>query len=161
MPATTPIEISTVGAKVYWAVENATTGAGVKPATGWAELVGVNAAPGFDMTPETIDASDISDYITQYVPGRQDPGGDASFTLNQSELARNTWNNMVTAANSAKQSGYRCWFQYVYPDDAKAYFWSGLPLTLGNGGIEQNALSTIPAHVIPNGAFEWNDKITS
>lgn len=156
MPA--PIEISTVGAKVYWCCELV---AGQKPASGWTELVGINSAPGFDMVPETIDASDISDYITQYVPGRQDPGGDAQFTLNHSDEARTKWEAMVTAANTAKASGLRCWFQYVYQDDAKGYFWSGLPLTLGNGGIEQNALSTIPAHVIPNGTFEWATKATS
>lgn len=153
-----PLEISTVGAKVYWACESSS---GVTPATGWTELVGVNAAPGFDMVPETIDASDISDYITQYIPGRQDPGGDAQFTLNHSAEARNGWNAMVSAADTAKRSGLRCWFQYVYPDDTYAYFWSGLPLTLGNSGLEQNALSTLPAHVIPNGAFKWDTKITS
>ena len=71
MPAT-PIEIVSVGAKVLYCVE--TTG-GTRPTTNYTELVGISAAPGFDMTPETIDVSDITDTITQYVNGRQDPGG--------------------------------------------------------------------------------------
>lgn len=158
MPATVPLEIGTVGARVFYAIEST---AGTRPtsASAYTELVGISQAPGFEMTPETIDASDISDYITQYIAGRQDPGGDASFTLNHSDAARTAWEAMVTAANTAKASGLRCWFEYVYDGDDKAYFWSGLPLTLGNGGIEQNAVSTIPAHVIPNGSFGWYDKI--
>ena len=152
MPAT-PVEIATVGAKVLYCVE---TTAGTRPTTGFTELVGVSAAPGFEMTPETIDVSDISDYITQYVPGRQDPGGDAAFTLNHSEAAITAWETMVSAANTALAAGKRCWFEYKYPNATRSYFWAGRPITLGNGGIEQNTASTIPAHVIPNGDFAWD-----
>ena len=154
MPAT-PIEITTVGAKVQYCVE---TVAGTKPTTGYTELVGVASAPAFDMTPETIDVSDLSDYFTQYVPGRQDPGGDAQFTLNHSEAAIDAWEAMVTAANTGLASGLRCWFEYVYPGATRSYFFCARPLSLGNGGMEQNAADTIPAHVIPNGTFEWANK---
>lgn len=157
MPAT-PIEIVSVGAKVLYCVE--TTG-GTRPTTGYTELVGISAAPGFDMTPETIDVSDITDTITQYVNGRQDPGGDAQFTLNHSEASITAWEAMVTAVNTALAQGKRCWFEYKYPAATRSYFWCGRPLTLGNGGIEQNAASTIPAHVIPNGEFEWATASTS
>lgn len=148
----TPVEISTVGAKVKWAVEQD----GTRPTSGYTELVGVSSAPGFDMTPETIDVSDISDYITQYVEGRQDPGGDAQFTLNHSEEAITSWNNMKAAADAALVNGNRLWFEYYYPKATKSYYWSGRPLALGHGGIEQNAASTLPAHVVPNGSFEWD-----
>lgn len=154
MPAT-PIEITTVGAKVQYCVE---TVAGTKPTTGYTELVGVASAPAFDMTPETIDVSDLSDYFTQYVPGRQDPGGDAQFTLNHSEAAIDAWEALVTAANTGLASGLRCWFEYVYPGATRSYFFCARPLSLGNGGMEQNAADTIPAHVIPNGEFEWANK---
>ena len=154
MPAT-PVEIATVGAKVLYCIESV---AGTKPTTGYQELVGISSAPGFDMTPETIDVSDISDYFTQYVNGRQDPGGDAQFTLNHSEAAIDAWEAMVSAATTALADGRRCWFEYQYPGATRSYFWSGRPITLGNGGIEQNTASTIPAHVIPNGSFEWANK---
>ena len=154
MPAT-PIEITTVGAKVQYCVE---TVAGTKPTTGYTELVGVASAPAFDMTPETIDVSDLSDYFTQYVPGRQDPGGDAQFTLNHSEAAIDAWETMCTAANTGLASGLRTWFEYVYPGATRSYFFCARPLALGNGGMEQNAADTIPAHVIPNGEFEWATK---
>lgn len=151
MPAT-PVEIATVGASVKWAIEQTQ---GVKPTIFANTLLGVSSAPGFDMTPETIDVSDISDYFTQYVNGRQDPGGDAQFTLNHSEAAIDSWEAMVSAATTGLASGLRCWFEYKYPGATRSYFWSGRPITLGNGGIEQNTASTIPAHVIPNGSFEW------
>lgn len=148
----TPIEIVSVGASVKYCIESSS---GTRPTTGFTEILGVSAAPGFDMTPETIDVSDITDTITQYVNGRQDPGGDAQFTLNHSEAAIDAWEAMVTAANTGLATGLRCWFEYKYPNATRSYFWCGRPLTLGNGGIEQNAASTIPAHVIPNGEFAW------
>ena len=154
MPAVTPIEITTVGAKVLWAVE-ATVG--TRPTTGFTELLGVSAAPAFDMTPETIDVSDLSDYFTQYVAGRQDPGGDAQFTLNHSEAAIDSWEAMVTAAETGLASGLRLWFEYKYADPSatRSYYFCARPVRLGNGGLEQNAADTIPAHVIPNGEFGW------
>lgn len=153
--AATAIEITTVGAKVQYCVESV---AGTKPTTGYTELVGVASAPAFDMTPETIDVSDLSDYFTQYVPGRQDPGGDAQFTLNHSEAAIDAWEALVTAAETGLASGLRCWFEYVYPGATRSYFFCARPVALGNGGMEQNAADTIPAHVIPNGDFEWANK---
>lgn len=151
MPVT-PIEITTVGAKVLYCVGTGTT----RPTTGYTELVGVSSAPAIEMTPETIDVSDLSDTITQYVPGRQDPGGDASFTLIHSDAAIEAWETMVSAAATGLASGNLTWFEYRYPiSGSKSYYFSGRPLTLGNGGLEQNAADTIPAHVIPNGSFTW------
>lgn len=152
MPAVTPIEITTVGAKVLYCVEST---AGTRPTTGYTELPGVSTAPGFDMTPETIDVSDITDTITQYVPGRQDPGGDAQFLLNHSEAAITAWETLVSSASTGLASGYRTWFEYKYPGATRSYFFCARPIALGNGGIEQNTADTIPAHVIPNGEFGW------
>ena len=152
--AVTPVEITTVGSCVKYAVE---TTAGTRPTTGYTVLPGVASAPAFDMTPETIDVSDLSDYFTQYVPGRQDPGGDAQFTLNHSEAAIDAWEDMVDAAETGIASNKRLWFEYAYGDAAatRSYFFCARPVALGNGGLEQNAADTIPAHVIPNGEFGW------
>lgn len=156
MPAT-PIEITTVGAKVQYCVE---TVAGTKPTTGYTELVGVASAPAFDMTPETIDVSDLSDYFTQYVPGRQDPGGDASYTLNHTNAVITAWKALVTTAATDYPLGKRLWWAYVYPDATDAYFWCGRPLALGSSGISQNSLSTIPAHCAVNEIHGWDTKPT-
>lgn len=152
MPVAIPVEITTVGAKVKYAFESV---AGTRPTTGYTELIGVSSAPALDMTVETIDVSDLSDTITQYVPGRQDPGGDLQFTLNHSDEAIDAWDTMFTAAETALASKLRMWIEYSFPGATYSYFYCARPLKLGNGGIEQNAADTIPAHVVPNGEFGW------
>lgn len=107
------------------------------------------------MTVETIDVSDLSDTVTQYVPGRQDPGGDLQFSLNHSDEAIVAWNAMKSAADTGLESKKRLWIEYAFPGATYSYFFCCRPLKLGNGGMEQNAADTIPAHVVPNGEFDW------
>lgn len=147
-----PIEVTTVGVRIRYKLESTPN---TRPTANFIDLVGVASAPAFDMTPETIDVSTLKDYYTQYMPGRQDTGGDAQFTLNHSEAAIDAWNTLVTTALQGQLQGKKIWFEYYYPNCNKSYFFSGQPLPLGNGGVEQNSASTIPAHVIPNGIFGW------
>ena len=133
------LEISTVGASVKYAFE-ATSG--TRPTSGYTELPDVNEAPEFDLAPETIDASNITDLITRYIPGRQDPGGDVAFTLNHTDATNRT-------------AGKRLWFEYVFPGAADSFYFAGQPVALGSSGISQNSLSTIPAHVIVSAVEGW------
>ena len=151
------LEITTVGAKVVYAWESTS---GTRPTTGYTELPDVNEAPEFDLSLETIDASNITDTITRYVPGRQDPGGDAAYTLNHTDAVITAWSGLVTTAATKYASGLRLWWAYVYPDAADSYFWCGRPLALGSSGISQNALSTIPAHCAVNEIHGWDTKPT-
>ena len=151
------LEITTVGAKVVYAWE---TSAGTRPTTGYTELPDVNEAPEFDLSLETIDASNITDLITRYVPGRQDPGGDAAYTLNHTDAVITAWKNLVTTAATNYPLGKRLWWAYVFPDAADSYFWAGRPVALGSSGIQQNSLSTIPAHCAVNEIHGWDTKPT-
>lgn len=151
------LEISTVGAQVAYCFE---TTAGTRPTSGYTVLPDVNEAPEFDLSIETIDASNITDKITRYVLGRQDPGGDASFTLNHTDAVITAWENLVTSADTNYAAGKRLWFAYIYPDAADAYFWAGRPSALGSSGISQNSLSTIPAHCAVNDIHGWDTKPT-
>lgn len=151
------LEITTVGAKVAYCIE---TTAGTRPTTGYTELKDVNEAPEFDLSLETIDASNITDTITRYVPGRQDPGGDASFTMNHTNAMITQWKAMVTAADTAYAAGKLCWFAYIFPDAADAFFWAGRPRDLGSSGIQQNSLNTVPGHVAVNKIEGWQTKPT-
>lgn len=148
------LEISTVGAKVLYQVVDATA---TRPTSDYTELPNVSAAPEFPMEVEALDASDITDLITRYIPGRQDPGTDVEFTLNHTDAVIDAWAELVTSASA---SGKVCWWEYQYPNATKSYFWKGQPVALGNGGIEQNAVDTIPARVIPQGGNEWAAKST-
>ena len=147
------LEITTVGAKVAYCFE---TTSGTRPTTGYTVLPDVNEAPEFDLSVETIDASNITDKITRYVPGRQDPGGDASYTLNHTDAVIDAWASIVSSAATNYALGKRLWWAYIYPDADDAYFWAGQPLDLGTSGISQNSLSTIPAHCVVNEVHGWD-----
>lgn len=150
------LEISTVGAKVKYAVEAT---AGTRPTTGYTEIPNVSAAPEFDMDIESLDASDITDTITRYIPGRQDPGTDATFTLNHTDAIISFWEDPSTGLlkqyDDAKTAGKAMWFEYCYPGATNSYFFKAEPVALGNAGIEQNAVDTIPAKIVPQGGNIW------
>lgn len=152
------LEITTVGATVKYCIE---TTAGTRPTKGYTEIPDVNEAPDFPMDVEVLDASNTTDRITRYVAGRQDPGGDKEFTLNHTEAVITKWGALVTAASTAYATGKQTWFEYVYPDATKSFFFSAIPLPLGNGGIAQNEVDTIPAHVICTGIGGWEAKSTT
>lgn len=154
MPNVVPVEITTVGAIVRYAFE-AEGATGVRPTTGYTDIIGVASAPGLDMTVETIDVSDLTDYITQYVPGRQDPGGDLQFSLNHSDEAIDCWKTMVSTAETMLAAKRKMWIEYAFPGATYSFFYCCRPVKLGNGGLEQNAADTIPAHVVPNGDCDW------
>lgn len=152
------LEISSVGAKVKYAIESKP---GVRPETGYIEIPNINEAPEISMSTETLDASDISDKVTRYIPGRQDPGGEKSFTANHTEKFIEIWEKLVKDAGEAYDKGLACWFEYVYPAPAKkSFFWAGIPMALGNNGIQQNQVDTIPASVICTDVAGWKDKST-
>ena len=146
------LEISTVGAHVKYCVVAAGT---ARPSTGYTELPNVSSAPEFDMDVEALDASDITDTITRYIAGRQDPGTDATITLNHTDAVIDAWESLVTSAQ-----GKEVWWEYAYPNATHSYYWKGQPVALGNAGIEQNAVDTIPAKVIPQGGNCWDDAST-
>lgn len=152
------LEISTVGAQVKYAFEST---AGTRPTSGYTVLADVNQAPEQDMSIETIDASNITDLVTRYIPGRQDPGGDQSFTLNHTDAVVAAWNTLAETAATNYLTGKRLWFEYAFPGAAKSYYWAGLPQQLGTGGISQNSLSTIPAHVVLVDWAGWDDASTT
>lgn len=149
------VEISSIGCKVLYCVESV---AGTRPTSGYTFIPCITSAPSFDNIPEQIDCSDLGDDITQYLPGRQDPGGDAAFTANITTDFLTAWETLCTAAATAKAAGKRVWFEYQTPNFAKSFFWAGDPVALGHGGLEQNAVQTVQAHVTPNGGQEWANK---
>ena len=152
------LEITTVGAIVKYAVE---TTAGTRPTSGYTTIPDVSSAPEMSMDVDALDASNITDEITRYAKGRQDPGSDAEFTLNHTEAVITAWGTLVTAATTAKASNKATWFEYQYPGATKSYFFKAEPVELvGNAGIEQNVVDTIPARVIPQGGNQWAAKST-
>ena len=146
------LEISTVGARVRWALE---TTENERPIGGYSLIPDVSEAPDFPLDVDTLDASNISDLITRYIPGRQDPGGAKTLALNHTENALSVWEQICAAYEAVKTSGLAVWFEYLYPNATRAFYWRGIPKPIGNNGISQNAVSTLNATVIPTGVGEW------
>ena len=165
------LEITTVGATVKYCIE---TTAGTRPTTGYTEIPDVNEAPDFPMDVEVLDASNTTDTITYASEDENvvtvdengnltavgNPGGDKEFTLNHTENVITVWNTLVSSASTAYAEGKQTWFEYVYPESTKSFFFTAIPLALGNGGIAQNEVDTIPAHVICTGIGGWEAKST-
>ena len=140
-------EIITVGARVKYAFE-VSGHAGERPTSGYVTLADVTEAPEIALSLETIDVSNIMDKITRYVPGRQDPGGEKTFTLNHTDAAIAAWNTLVAQADTKKDSGLRCWFEYVYPNATNSFYFCGTPKQIGSSGISGNSASTLSASVV-------------
>lgn len=153
------LEITSVGAKVYYAIES--TASTTHPVSGWTELIDVNSAPEQDLSVETIDVSNITDTVTRYAPGRQDPGADQVYQLNHTDAVISAWSGMVASAEAAATSGLKLWFQYWFPNATNSYYWAGTPLKLGTSGIEQNELDLIPAHVVLTAWEGWASASTA
>ena len=152
------LEIVTVGAKVVYCWE---ASAATFPSAGtWSVLPDVNEAPEFNLSVEVIDASNITDKITRYALGRQDPGGDAAYTLNHTNAVIDAWATLCSDAETNYAAGKRLWWAYIYPDAEDAFYWAGQPTALGSSGISQNSLSTIPAHCVVNEIKGWAAKPT-
>lgn len=151
-------ELSTVGASVAYAV--ATT-AGTRPTTGYIDLVGIKTAPEIDLSTEAIDVSNLSDKITRYIPGRQDPGGEKAFTAGNTAAFRTLWAAFVTAAETAFADGKETYIAYIVDGDADAFYWTGLPQTLGHDGLDDNSLVTCSPKVICTDVIGYATKPTA
>ncbi len=139
------LELTTVGAKVAYAV--ATT-AGTRPTTGYTDLIGLTEAPEIDLAVETLDASDLSDTKTRYKPGRLDPGGEKTFTANNTAAFRTLWATCVSAAETALAAGKETYFAYIVDGDDDAYYFTGMPQALGHGGLAQNSIVTCSPKIV-------------
>lgn len=135
-------EVITVGSKIKWKA------GATRPTADYTDLSDVNEAPPVEMSAEAIDVSNISDTITRYKSGRQDPGGQKTITLNHTDAVIAEWGSMVTAYANNGGTPMPIWLEYFYPGTINSYYLAIQPLPLGNNGIQQNQNDTIPAPCI-------------
>lgn len=132
--------LSTLGVKFGYAVE---TTAGTKPASfSWLERC--NSISGIELPIETIDASALEDYVTRYVAGRQDSGGEWTVTFNYTAEVADQLKDMISAYNTGKASSLKTWFEVWIPNATDAFFVVAQPpQQLPMPEISQNELLTI------------------
>ena len=129
--------ISTLKMRLGYAVE---TIAGTPP-TAYTWLQRANSIGSIDLSTETIDASAIEDEITRSIAGRQDTGGEWTFSFNLTNETEPVYQKMLDDAAEGLAENKRTWFTVWSPYLEKAFFIVAQP-----GGhipmpsIDQNAL---------------------
>lgn len=87
---------------------------------------------------------DNKTYVTKYVAGRQDSGGDWTVTFNYTAEVAAQLKAMIAAYNTGKQAGLKTWFEVWVPNSTDAFFLVAQPpQVLSMPEISQNELLTI------------------
>jgi len=129
--------ISTLGMKLGYAIE---TTPGVAP-TAYSWLQRANSIGGIELSTETIDASAIEDLITRSIAGRQDTGGEWTFSFNLTNETRPMYQKMLDDASDALTENRRTWFTVWSKYLDRAFFIVAQPGgTIPMPSIDQNAL---------------------
>lgn len=131
--------VSTLGVLFGYAVEAT---AGTKPEA-FNLLTRINSIGDVSLSTEQIDASALEDYVSRYVAGRQDTGGDFSVTVNVTDDTIAEWEALITAYK-ALDGGKEMWFETWSPYLEKAFFVKAQPpLVLPQPSMDQNGLMTM------------------
>lgn len=149
--------ISTLGITFGYGVEGT---AGTKPTT-FKRLTRINSIGGIAVENEQIDASAIEDEVSRYVQGRGDTGGSFPVTINATPETIEEWQEVISAYNTAKESGKRMWFQTVVPGFDDAFFAVAQPPTaIPQPEIAQNELLTIEMGLTIEEYVGMQEKVT-
>lgn len=131
--------VSTLGMKLGYAVE---TEAGQKP-TSFTWLERANSIGAIDLSTETIDASALEDMMTRSIAGRQDTGGEWTFTFNLTNETEPIYSKMLKDAADGLKQNKRTWFVVWSPNLTKSFVIVAQPGgTLPMSEIAQNELLT-------------------
>lgn len=140
MAAATIAGLSSLGIKLGYAVE---TTAGTAP-DAYTLLDRINNIAGIALTPETIDASALEDYIEKSVQGRQSAGGTWNITVNLTSETIAQWNTLITASQAGEAAGKATWFEVYHPSMADAFFVKAqVPKNIPMPEMGQNSLLTV------------------
>lgn len=129
--------ISTLKMRLGYGIE---TSPGVPP-TQYLWLQRANSIGAIDLSTETIDASAIEDDKTRTIAGRQDTGGEWTFSFNLTDETEPIYQKLLDDASSALAESRRTWFTVWSPYLDKAFFIVAQPGgTLPMPAIDQNVL---------------------
>lgn len=131
--------MSTLGVTLGYGTE---TTKGTKPSS-FSRLDRINAIGGITITPATIDASSLEDFVTRSVAGRADSGEQISITVNYTDETAAEWVQLI-ADYKALTGGKQMWFQTQHPQLNKAFFFIGQPpQEIPQPEMAQNELLTV------------------
>lgn len=109
--------------------------------TSYIWLQRANSIGAIDLSTETIDASAIEDETTRSIAGRQDTGGEWTFSFNLTNETYPVYQKMLDDASAALAENKRTWFTVWSPYLDKAFFIVAQPGgKLPMPAIDQNEL---------------------
>ena len=153
------INLSTLGIHLKYAAE---AEAGVRPTTGYIDLVGVKSTPSLNPSPDTLETTTLNEteYKT-YIDGLKDLGGALEFTFNLTQELVTIWEALMTAYEAAKVSGKSIWFLIDIPGLDEGWYFTGNPSNMGIPETEVNSVLEITNYITPTGAPEKAEKPTA
>lgn len=152
------INLSTAGIKLGYAVEQT---AGERPTTGFTRIYGVKSTPSLNPSPDTLETTTLDEleYKT-YIDGLKDLGGALEFTFNLTEELITTWDELMSAYETAKTAGKATWFVIVIPGLTEAFYFTGNPSNMGLPETTVNSVLEITNYITPTNAPEKYEKPT-
>lgn len=138
--AVTQSGISTLGVLIGYAIGSSSS----KPLT-FKALERANSVGGIELPSEKIDSSALEDYVTRYIAGRQDSGGEWQCVFNFTSETEAQLKEMIDAYNGRDVDGGEVmWFTVYSPQNTKAFFVIAQPpQVLPMPEMGQNELQTI------------------
>lgn len=154
---------STLGMKVYYSVEST---AGTRPTalSAYTEIVGVKEIPSIGEEASAIDVTPLAEPTggyRQYVAGLKDTGGTVALTANNTDAFQTAWATLVSAYATGQASNKDTWFCIVHPNLAKAFYFTGEPVSLGFSGASVNEALNATANIVAGKVEGWANKPTS
>lgn len=152
------INLSTAGVQLHYAVEQT---AGTRPTSGYTRIFGVKSTPSLNPSPEVLETTslDETEYKT-YIDGLKDLGGALEFTFNLTQELIQTWDELMTAYETAKVSGKATWFTIVVPGLEESYYFTGNPSNMGLPETSVSSVLEITNYITPTNAPERYAKPT-
>ena len=153
-----PIELSTAGIKIKYAVEAT---ADTRPTTGYTALPGIKAIPDLNPEPASLDATDLDQEEWKvYIPGLKDIGGAIALMANNNDTFMTAWETMVSAYDGAAAADKGMWYEVYVPGLTKSFFFKAIPSDLGLSAIDVDAVLEIEAFLTPVTVHGWDTAST-
>lgn len=144
------INLSTAGVQLHYAVEES---AGIRPTTGYKRIKGIKSTPSLNPAPETLETTtlDETEYKT-YIDGLKDLGGALEFNFNLTEELITTWDELMTAYETAKASQKAVWFTIIVPGLTDSFYFTGNPSPMGLPETTVSSVLEITNYITPTNA---------
>ena len=128
--------LSTLGVKFGY-------GTGTTKPSKFTELTRINAIGGLSLSPESIDASALTDEVTRRIAGRSDTDETIPITVNWTPATLTEWEAVLTAYEGLTGEA-EMWFTVYHPDMTKGWFFKAQPpKKLPMPEFGQNSLLTV------------------